>query len=286
VELKTVSIQDKEYPRLLKKIPEPPKKIYFQGELLPNENCFAIVGTRLCSDYGKQIALEISRDLTKAGLTIVSGLAEGIDTFAHLAAVEIKERTIAILGTGLDKKVIYPQSNLNLSGKILKTGGCLVSEYPPQTRGSKFTFPRRNRIISGLSLGVLVVEAKQKSGALITAKWARRQGKKVFAIPGPVHSLNSKGCHYLLKKGAILTQNASDILKQLGLKQATQKKFIEGGTKEENLILKALKQGPLYIDKIIENTNLKANIIASTISVLEIKGKIRNLGNNTFTLLH
>jgi len=214
-EIKTTTTEDKEYPKLLKEIPESPKTLYFRGKILPTENCFAIVGTRRCSDYGKQMALEIGRDLVELGFTIVSGLAEGIDTYSHLAAVEREKRTIAVLGTGLDEKSIYPQSNLKLVKKILETGGCLISEYPPGTHGTKFTFPERNRIISGMSLGVLVIEAKKRSGSLITAMWAKRQGKKVFAVPGPVHSPGSKGCHYLIKKGAILVENANDILKKL-----------------------------------------------------------------------
>ncbi len=232
-EVKIVALEDKGYPELLKKIPGPPRKLYFKGELLPKENCFAIVGTRLCSNYGKQMALEIGRELATAGLTIVSGLAVGIDTHAHLGAMERPTynalfsnagRTIAVLGTGLDEKSIYPQSNLKLAKRILQTKGCLISEYPPGTHGTKFTFPERNRIISGMSLGVLVVEAKLKSGALITANWAKRQGKKIFAVPGPVHSLNSKGCHYLIKKGAVLVEGARDILKELNLKSLNLKR--------------------------------------------------------------
>jgi len=284
--IEKITIQDKEYPELLRKISEPPEKLYFKGKLLPKENCFAIVGTRLCSNYGKQIALEIGGDLATAGLTIVSGLATGIDTFSHLAAVERGRRTIAVLGTGLDEKSTYPQSNLKLIKKILETGGCLISEYPPGTHGTKFTFPERNRIIAGMSLGVLVIEAKQKSGALITAMWAKKQGKKVFAIPGPIHSSNSKGCHYLIKKGAKLAENANDILKELKLPQkSTRTVLIEGENKEETLILEVLKEGPLYIDKIIEKTKLSASSTASTVSVLEIKNKVRNLGGNTFAII-
>ena len=222
--IKTISIEDNHYPELLKRISEPPKTLYFRGEILPTENCFAIVGTRHCSNYGKQIALEIGGGLAESGFTIVSGLAEGIDTYSHLAAVERKKRTIAVLGTGLDEKSIYPQSNLKLVKKILETGGCLISEYPPGTHGSKFTFPERNRIISGMSLGILVIEAKKRSGSLITAMWAKRQGKKVFAVPGLVHSLNSKGCHYLIKKGATLVENTNDILKELKLDYSTSEK--------------------------------------------------------------
>ena len=223
--IQVVSIKDKGYPEALKKIPRAPEKLYFKGKLLPNEKCFAIVGTRLCTSYGEKAATKISEDLTEKNFTIVSGLATGIDTYSHLAVVKKRKRTIAVLGTGLDEKSIYPKSNIELSRKILETGGCLVSEYPPGSRGSKFTFPERNRIISGLSVGVLVIEAKQKSGALITANWAKKQGVQVFALPGSIYSLNSKGCHYLIKNGAKLIENSDDILKQLKTTQKQQSFF-------------------------------------------------------------
>jgi DNA processing protein len=299
-EIKTISIEDKNYPKLLKEIKDPPKILYFLGEIKAaapkgrasfseaerEENCFAIVGTRRCSAYGKQVALEIAGDLAEAGLTIVSGLAPGIDTFAHTAVIERKKRTIAVLGTGLDEKSIYPQSNLKLAKRILETGGCLISEYPPGICGTKFTFPQRNRIISGLSLGVLVVEAKQKSGALITAHHAFEQNRKVFAIPGSIYSLNSKGCHYLIKKGAKLVENANDILKEFNFLLPTPGVgYPIGKTEEESLILEALKEGALYIDKIIEKTKLSAQKVASNLAILEIKGKVRNLGGNIYALL-
>ena len=283
-EIKTINIQDKNYPKLLKEIKDPPEILYVRGEILPDDSFFAVVGTRMASSYGKQVALEIAGDLAEAGLTIVSGMAPGIDTFCHQATLERKGRTIAVLGTGLDEKSIYPQSNLKLAKKILETGGCLISEYPPGTPGSKFTFPNRNRIISGLSLGVLVVEAKQKSGALITAHHAFEQKRKVFAIPGSIHSLNSKGCHYLIKKGAKLVENANDILKELNLPELTSPGLMRGETEEENLILGVLKEGVLDIDKIIEKTKLSAATVASTLAVLEIKGKVRNLGGNTYAI--
>jgi len=284
--IETISVEDANFPNSLKKIKDPSKVLYYRGELKPDENCFAVVGTRLCSAYGKQVALEITGDLAEAGLTIISGLAPGIDTFAHQAAVERKKRTIAVLGTGLDEKSIYPQSNLKLAQKILETGGCLISEYPPGTRGTQFTFPQRNRIISGLSLGILVIEAKEKSGALITAEWAKKQKRPVFAIPGPIHSSNSKGCHHLIKHGAKLVENANDILQELGLTKITLPGFITGENKEENLILNALKEGALDIDKIIEKTKLSAAAVASTLAILEIKNKIRNLGSNTYAISH
>jgi len=286
-EIKTISVKDKNYPKLLKEIKNPPEVLYTRGELKPDEKCFGVVGTRMFSSYGKQVALEIAGDLAEAGLTIVSGLAPGIDTFAHTATVERRKRTIAVLGTGIDERSIYPQSNLNLARKILETGGALISEYPPGTRGTNFTFPQRNRIISGLSLGVLVVEAKEKSGALITAEWAKKQQRLVFAIPGPIHSLNSKGCHYLIKhEVAKLIENANDILKELNLPAGRQvyQKGIIGETLEENLILKALEEEALYVDKIIEKTKLSAASIASSLAILEIKGKVRNLGGNIYAI--
>jgi len=285
-DIKTIDINNKEYPKFLKEIKDPPKVLYYRGKLEPNDNCFAIVGTRRCSSYGKEAAVEIAGDLAEVGLTIVSGLAPGIDTFAHQSTIERKKRTIAVLGTGIDERSIYPQSNLNLARKIIETGGCLISEYPPGTPGSQFTFPQRNRIISGLSLGVLVVEAKEKSGALITANWAKKQGRKVFAVPGPIYSSNSKGCHYLIKNGAKLVENVNDILLELNLSLTTRPGGVAGETEEENLILNALKEDSLYIDKIIEKTKLSAASVASTIAILEIKGKVKNLGSNIYAISH
>jgi len=284
--IKTINIGDKNYPKLLKGIKDAPEVLYYRGELKAEENCFAVVGTRLASVYGKQVTLEIAGDLAEAGLTIVSGLAPGIDSFAHQTAVEKNKRTIAVLGTGLDEKSIYPQTNLKLAEKILKSGGALISEYPPGTPGSKFTFPKRNRIISGLSLGVLVVEAKQKSGALITAEWAKRQGRKIFAIPGPIHSSNSKGPHRLIKQGAKLVENANDILKELNLGMLSSDNHLEikGETQEENLILEVLKEEALEVDKIIERTKLSTAKVASTLAILEIKGRVRNLGGNIYAI--
>lgn len=287
-EIKVIDISDISYPKLLKEIKNPPKVLYYKGKLGPDENCFAIVGTRRCSDYGKRVALEIAGDLAESGLTIVSGLAPGIDTFSHQAVVERRKKTIAVLGTGLDEKSIYPKSNLKLAEKIIETGGCLLSEYPAGTSGSKFTFPQRNRIISGLSLGILVVEAKEKSGALITANFAFSQRRKVFAVPGPIHSSNSRGPHYLIKKGAKLVESAQDILEELDFEFATPKtkEKVSGENQEENLILNALEEESLYIDKIIEKTNLNAAIVAGTLAILEIKSKVKNLGGNVYSILN
>jgi DNA processing protein len=285
MEIKTISIKENNYPKLLKEIKDPPKVLYYLGEIKKAENCFAIVGTRRYSSYGKQVALEMAGDLSEVGLTIVSGLAPGIDTFSHQAVVERKKRTIAVLGTGLDEKSIYPKSNLDLAKKIIETGGCLISEYPSGTRGTQFTFPQRNRIISGLSLGTLVIEAKEKSGALITANFAFSQKRKIFAIPGQIYSSNSKGPNLLIKRGAKLVDNINDILQELDLPlKSKELASLQGENEEENLILNILKEEALYIDKIIERTKLPAATIASTLSILEIKGKVKNLGRNTYAI--
>jgi len=284
-EIKKILIEDKNYPALLKKIKNPPKIIYFRGEIFPDETCFAIVGSRRFSLYGKQIALDIAGDLAESGFIVVSGLAPGIDTFVHSSVIERKKRTIAVLGTGLDKESFYPQSNLKLAEKILENNGAIISEYPPGTRGTHFTFPQRNRIISGLSLGTLVVEAKEKSGALITAKYAISQERKVFAVPGSIYSSTSKGCHYLIKNGAKLIENYQEILQEFNLSGKNNNKVkIQGENEEENIILKTLLEGSLHIDEIIKKTNLQISTVNKTLTLLEIKNKVRNLGGNIYAI--
>lgn len=290
-EIEKIESNSANYPKSLKKLPDFPSTLYFRGKLLQNEICFAIVGTRRCSDYGKEIAFSFAKGLTRAGLVIVSGMARGIDTFAHKGAVEAGGRTIAVLGTGLAEKTIYPQENLNLSKKIIETGGCLISEYPPEYPGSKYTFPQRNRIIAGLSLGVLVVEAKYKSGALITASYAKKQGKKLFAVPGSIHSLNSKGPHSLIRQGALLVEKPQDILKALNIQQlpltymSVSDTDNKGNNSTEMAIMKALNEENLHIDKIIEKTNLTAAEVSSCLSLMEIENKIKNLGGNIYALI-
>ncbi|MCH7604758.1 DNA-protecting protein DprA [Patescibacteria group bacterium] len=285
MEEKIIEQKDSEYPNLLKEISDAPEQLYIKGDFLPDEKCFAVVGTRLCSNYGKQAALEIAGQLADAGLTIVSGLAPGIDTWAHRAAVEKRKRTISVLGTGLDEKSIYPKENIKLTHQILELGGALVSEYESGTPGSKFTFPERNRIISGLSLGVLIVEAKQRSGSLITANLALKQGRKLFAVPGSIYSSNSKGTNLAIKQlGAKLVESADDILGELGIATHKKEDQLVGDSDEETLILESLKEDALHIDVIIEETSLSTATISGTLTILEIKGKVRNLGGNIFAL--
>lgn len=283
--IEQITIKDKKYPSLLKKIADPPKMLYIRGVVQAKEKCFAVVGTRLCSPYGKQVTLEIAGDLAESGLTIVSGLAPGIDTFAHKAALERKRRTIAVVGTGVDEKSLYPKENIQLARKIVETGGAVISELPPGTHGSKITFPYRNRIISGLSLGVLVVEAKEKSGALITADYAKKQDKKIFAIPGQIHSLNSRGPNRLIKHGAVLVETANDVLKELKLKPRLWKRStIQWDSEEERLIGEALQEGPVDIENIIENTGLPAATVVRTLSLMELQNRVKNLGGNIYAI--
>ncbi|MGB9598511.1 MAG: DNA-processing protein DprA [Minisyncoccales bacterium] len=280
--IKEISINEENYPTLLKKIKNPPKKLYYLGEIKKEEDCFALVGTRRPTPYGKEATLKIAKKLALSGLTLVSGFAPGIDTIVHQVALELKKRTIAILGTGLDQKVIYPRSNLYLIEKILENKGCLISEFPPQTKGSKFTFPKRNRLISGISLGLLVLEAKEKSGALITAQFAFEQKKKVFAVPGSIFSENSKGCHLLIQKGAFLVENGNEILEKLNLKiNSLSENF--SFTEKEKLIWDSLKNGEKDLEEIVKETKLSAPLVLSLISKLESEGKIKNLGGNIFS---
>jgi DNA processing protein len=284
--IRKINIKDKEYPELLKKIENPPKELFVVGKIFSKENCFAVVGTRSFSIYGKELTFEIVSHLCQAGLTIVSGLAPGIDTFSHQACLKIDKRTIAVLGTGLDKKSIYPKENIKLAEKIVEKGGALISEYPPGTQGSKFTFPKRNRIIAGLSFGVLVVEGKLKSGALITANFAKKYKRKIFALPGPVNSLNSKASHLLIKKGAFLVETANDILEKLNLPFSQKEKEIlkESLSFEEKIILKVLSQESLHIDAIVERTGLSASKAAGILNMMAIEGKIKIIGPNFYAL--
>lgn len=282
--MRKIRVEEEVYPKALRKINNPPPKIYVRGKL-PESPCFAVVGTRRYSNYGRRAALDIVSELTQAGLVIISGMAQGIDTFVHQACLEQNGRTIAVLATGLDEKSIYPKDNLELSRTIVKKEGCLLSEQKPGTPGYKSNFLERNRIISGLSLGVLVIEAKTRSGALSTANWARKQGRKLFALPGSIYALNSRGTNNLLKKGAIPVTSAKDILEKLKIKKlklkhsSSKEEFISG---KEKLILKKLRQKPLHVEEIIEATGLKAHKVCSILTLMESKGIIKEFGVNSY----
>ena len=287
VDIKKITIEDKNYPTVLKEIHNPPKQLYIKGEIINQDKvAIAVVGTRKCSQYGKQVTLDITTKLAKLGITIVSGLARGIDTFAHKAALDAGGRTIAVLGSGMDPKSFSPSCNYALGEEIAKNGA-VITEYPEGTIGAIYTFPERNRIVSGLSLGVLVVEAPEKSGALITANLALEQNKEVFAIPGNIYDENSQGTHNLIKQGAKLVTCVEDILEELNLTHLLSeapKTKIKPENKEEETILSALSLQPTHIDDIIKITKLSTSIVNSTLTILEIKNAIRNLGKNNYII--
>ncbi len=272
--------EDDEYPYRLRQIPDPPPVLYFKGELKPeDEIAVAVVGTRRASSYGLEAARKLAYGLAKNGVTIVSGLALGIDGAAHQAAIEAGGRTIAVLGSGLD--YIYPSSHRKLATQIVSGHGALVSEYPLGTRPEARNFPPRNRIISGLSMGVLVVEAGVKSGALITARYAADQGRDVFAVPGSMFKQGSKGTNRLIQDGAKLVLDLEDILEELDIaikfQHVEAKKELPTDPTEAKL-LALLSEEPTHVDEICRASGLPASTVTSTLALMELKGLVRSVG--------
>jgi len=281
-----ISLKDRRYPSLLRKIPDAPKEIFARGNLDFGNKNFAIVGTRSYTAYGKQVCQEFASKIAQAGFCIVSGLARGIDSFAHQTALEKNQKTVAVLGNGLDDESIFPASNLYLAKKIIAQGGCLISEYAPGVKGAKYTFPQRNRLIAGLSLGVLVIEAQEKSGSLITANFAKKYHKKLFAVPNSIYSQTSQGCLDLITNHqAICSYKPEIVLAHLGLKQADIFSMnIKGQTPQEQMILDAISLRAMHIDEIIKSTGQKPEQIVAQLANLEILSKVKNLGNGFFCL--
>lgn len=210
-DIKIINIQDNEYPKNLKQIYDPPIVLFVKGNIeILNKKSIAIVGCRECSEYGKNVAIYLAEELAKRDVVIVSGLAQGIDTYSHIGCLKESGQTIAVVGNGLD--IVYPYYNKKLEQNILEKGGSIVSEYIIGTKPLRMNFPARNRIISGLSQGVVVVEARKKSGTLITVDFALEQGKEVFVVPGNITSCNSEGANELIKQGAKLVSNVEDII--------------------------------------------------------------------------
>ena len=288
-EVSALSIFDDLYPALLKEIPNPPFLIYCRG----NVECLrlasiAIVGSRKYSPYGKQVAEKFSYDLAKAGVCIVSGLALGIDAIAHSGALEAKGKTIAVLGSSLDSANILPRTNYHLAQEIIRSGGLLLSEFPIPTSPSVGTFPARDRIMAGLTLGTLVIEAGEKSGSLITPNHAIEFNREVFAVPGSIYSPVSVGTNKLIKKGAKIVTSISDIFEELRL-ETNKGKPLETVlielTEEEKIVAHVLSPDPTHIDRIIKLTKLETSCVISNLSMLEIKGAIRNIGGQNYIRL-
>lgn len=281
--IKIITIQDKNYPDPLREIKSPPFVLFYQGSLEKEGARLGIVGTRKMTAYGKQAAYEISKSLVLHGVTLISGLALGIDTIAHRTAVEAGGKTIAVLGSGLSQKSFYPKENYNLAQKIISSGGAVISEYPPNSAARSYNFPLRNRIISGLSDGVLIVESQEKGGSLITAKYALEQNKKLFALPGSIYSKNSSGTNTLIKNSrAILITEAGDILRKMEIRQKNIAKEKMDCSEEEKILLGYISKEPIHIDKLVKLSGLPPRIATSALALLEIKGIIINLGNMNY----
>lgn len=275
-------LKSPKYPKLLREIASPPKQLYVLGKLT-DAPCVAIVGTLRPTEYGLRVTYKLAGDLARAGITVVSGLALGIDTIAHQAAIEAGGHTVAVLGSGLG--TIYPTTNRTLALKLLKSGGAILTEYEADVSPRKFTFPARNRIIAGLSLATIIPEADAASGSLITANFALNENRLVMAVPGSIESPRSAGPNNLIKSGAKAITDASDILAELNLESATTKPVpISAKSKEEALILELLNQGICSSQELIESSGLTPQTFAAMISLMEITGKIRNLGASTWVV--
>ena len=283
-----VAINDENYPRLLKEIYDPPILLYYKGTLTPDTGFnIAVVGSRKHTNYGQQVTNQIVTDLTRNGLTIVSGLALGIDTIAHTVCINNQGRTIAVLGSGIDRQSLYPSSNRYLAEKIVASGGLVMSEFPIGTQPLRYNFPQRNRIISGLSLGTIVIEANEKSGALITAECAAEQNREVFAIPGNIYSPASVGPNNLIKQGAKVVTTVEEILEMLNLNQINtfiETKKIIPETAEEAIILEYLTKLPIHVNELIRLSGLDTARVNSTLTIMEMKGIVKNLGGMEYVL--
>lgn len=287
-----VTITDKNYPKLLLEIPTPPPIIYFKGNLdLCRKNSLAVVGSRKCTFYSKQVINRIIGEVAKEcqHMVITSGLALGVDTLAHQKTLETSAKTIAVLGSGLDKKTIYPTQNQNLADEIVNSGGLLLSEFPPEAPALKQNFPQRNRIISGLSLGTLVVEAKARSGALITANYALEQNREVMAVPGNIFSPTSNGPNKLIGMGAKAVTSADDVIDCLNLtkkeKSAINNKQQSNLSETEKIIINCLSHEPTHTNDLAKKVQLNTSTINSILSLLEIKGEIKNVGGMRYIRL-
>lgn len=295
--IRIITFDDDEYPESLRQIDAPPMLLYSKGLLNADDKySVAIVGSRIMTEYGKRVAEKISYELAGYGLTIISGMARGIDTVSHKGALKAGGRSIAVLGSGLNR--LYPYENIELSMSLSKSG-CILSEFPMEMPPNKENFPRRNRLISGLSLGVIVIEATKESGSLITANYALEQNKEVFAVPGNITSKNSQGTNELIKKGAKLVQGIDDILEELhphltgmkgySLKLLSQRAVPVNTTTEisdeEKKVLNALGSNPVHIDTISRSLNLAPNKLLALLLDLEMKALIKQTEGKKFCII-
>ena len=288
-----ITMSDKEYPHLLLKISDPPPFLYVLGKLNNKADNIAIVGSRVATNYGLIVAKRISGDIANLDIQVVSGMARGIDTAAHIGAISSGGKTIAVLGSGFEK--IYPLENKKLFYEI-QENGAVISEFSPFKEPKPENFPMRNRIISGISLGTLVVEASKKSGSLITARLALEQGREVFAVPGNINSFKSAGTHHLLKQGAKLVENANDIIDEVRFllreqdveqkNEDDEKKTLLGIAekleKDELKVFNSLSSYDEHIDKISEKLNINIATLSGILTKLELKGLVSQSSGKMF----
>lgn len=280
--VRVVTIEDTAYPLRLKEIYDPPFALFVRGTLALGTVAVAVVGTRAMTPYGKQVTEEFVGSLARQGVTIVSGLALGIDGVAHRTALAAGGQTVAVLGTGVDDAHVYPATHRALAREIVAAGGAVVSEYPPGSRATQYSFPARNRIIAGLAEGVLVVEAGESSGALITANVAVESGREVFAVPQHITSATSFGPHALIKNGAHLVTSANDIFEILRIVPGSSASIASvpaNLSRTEDAVYSQLSRVPLHVDAVIAASGLPGPAVMGALSLLEIKGYIKNNGN-------
>lgn len=287
IEYPSIHIDDEQYPPQLREISQPPKVLHIRGHIPKHGPMIAVVGTRHCTPYGRRAIDSIVRGLVRAGVVIVSGMANGIDTQAHKAALEAGGETIAVLGSGIDESVLYPQGNKMLAREIEKHGA-VISEFDPYAKSETYYFPQRNRIISGLSLGVLVVEAREKSGALITSNFALEQNREVFAVPGSIHAETSVGPNNLIKQGAKCVTCAEDLLEELAIpigEETARMPIARTPSEAKILTLFSSRRGePLHIDTIVQETILSPQEVSSTLTQMELEDVVKNLGGDYYVL--
>jgi len=284
-----ITSSDSCYPALLKEISDPPFVLYIKSNIFSNklfqEICIAVVGSRKLTSYGQEVTENLVSGLVTNGCVVVSGLARGVDSIAHKEAIRSGGKTIAVLGTGVN--IVYPPENSDLYKNVINNGA-VISEFPLGYPPLRMNFPARNRIISGLSLGVLITEAAKDSGSLITASFAGEQGREVFAVPGPITSSVSFGTSELIKKGAKLVTSIADIFEELNIKnfrEVLNSKKILPTSSDEKIVLDILSSGQLHINDIIKNSRLPVYKVGSLLTIMEMKGMIRNYGNMIYGII-
>lgn len=271
-------LEKKDIPKDLREIPQPPKKLYLWGEL-PKEDtiCLAVVGSRKATTYGKDVVRKLILGLKGYPIAIVSGLAVGIDALSHEAALDAGLHAVAFPGSGISEESLSYNPNVKLMKKIIDSGGCLISEFEPDTKAAFYTFPMRNRLVAGISRAALIIEAQEKSGTLITARMALDYNREVLAVPGPINSDFSKGTNKLIRQGATPITCSDDILEALGFKvdkESKQKSLFEDASPQEKIILNILTQ-PMPRDELIRSMKMPTGVANATLSVMEIKGLIK-----------